>query len=80
MFSILNYQPPPEEGFVEVTDVRIWSTDTYTGSWHFRRFNHLNIRVRSDNLKVEGEMEFIEKYAKEMRMIFQLLTTKIWQF
>ena len=26
-FSILNYQPPPEDGFVEVTDIKIWSTD-----------------------------------------------------
>ena len=25
-FSIINYQPPPEDGFTEVTDTRIWST------------------------------------------------------
>ena len=26
---ILNFQPPEQNGFVEITDSRIWSTDVY---------------------------------------------------
>ena len=75
--SIVNFQPAPAIGFVELTDVRIWSTNVYSciflnefarqniekyikegmisngqssSSWRFKRFSHVNIQVRSDNI------------------------------
>ena len=29
-FSIVNFQPPPADGLVELTDTRIWSTNVYS--------------------------------------------------
>lgn len=30
IFSIINYQPPSDDGYVEITDNRIWSTGVYS--------------------------------------------------
>ena len=40
--SILNFQPPEQNGFLEITDSRIWSTDIYD-CVYFNSFARENI-------------------------------------